>query len=223
MRGNPWVRISPALKFLRIVKYFSLIFLFTILVSCSKHDADAPLDYRCAVRFTDTENEQVLTDRQLATINALFEKNKLVKPENTRFSGLYTFDGEIVVYLDQYVNHVKVFIHMLSYRFDKSGVLLWQSGRRVTTINKPSSPFSSSAFIRAAFVKELKERVFLFPLSDSIEDVIAEECIQLEFGYMNTRLGDTIAEFTPAWYVKPVGLYEDLEMMIEDVSGRILL
>jgi len=204
------------------MKYLYLFLLFVIVVSCSKNDADVPLDYRCAVRITDTENEQVLTDRQLATINALFEKNKLEKPANTRFAEYYDYDGEIVIFCDQYVNHVKVFIHKLSYRFDKSGILRWQNGRRVTTINKPSVPFSGSAFIRAAFVKELKEGVFWIPISDSIEDVIAEECIQLEFGYMNTRLDDTIAEFAPAWNVKPEGLYEDLEMMIEDVTGRIL-
>lgn len=204
------------------MKYLYLLLFFTVVVSCSKNDADAPLDYRCAVRITDTENEQVLTDQQLATINALFEKNKLVKPENTRFSKFYERDGTISVYLDQYVNHVKVFIYRLGYSFDKSGVLEWQDGRRVTTINKPSVPFSGSAFIRAAFVKELKEGVFWIPLSDSIEDVIAEECIQLEFGYLNTRLNDTIAEFTPAWHIQPVGFYEGREMMIEDVTGRIL-
>jgi len=79
------------------MKYIPLFLILTILVSCSKNEADAPLDYRCAVRVTDTENEQVLTDRQLATINALFEKNKLVKPENIRFSELHEYDGAIFV------------------------------------------------------------------------------------------------------------------------------
>jgi hypothetical protein len=204
------------------MKYFSLFLLLTILVSCSKNEADAPLDYRCSVRITDTENEQVLTDRQLATISALFEKNKLVKPENIRFSELHEYDGAIFVSCDQYVNHVKVFIHRLTFAFDASGKFQWQSGKQVTEINKPSVPFSSSAFIRAAFVKELKNGFELIPLTDSVKELIADECIQLEFGYMNTRLGDTIAEFTPAWNVHPVGLYEGREVMIEDGTGRIL-
>ena len=205
------------------MKYISLFLLFIILVSCRKNEADAPLDYRCAVRITDTENEQVLTDRQLATINALFEKNKMEKPENIRYVEFHDYDGAIFVSCDQYVNHVKVFIHRLTFAFDASGKFQWQSGKRVTEIKKRSVPISSSAFIRAAFVKELKNGFELIPLSDSIKNVIADECIQLDFGYLNTRLDDTIAEFTPAWNVHPVGLYEGREVMIEDGTGRILL
>jgi hypothetical protein len=205
------------------MKYFFLIFLLAIVVSCSKNDADAPLDYRCAVRITDTENEQVLTARQLATIDALFEKNKMEKPDHVRFCKFEESNSNIFVSCDQYVNHLRVFIHRLTFSFDATGKFLWQSGRRITEINKRSVPFSSSAFIRAAFVKELKNGFDLIPLSDSIKEVIADECIQLEFGYMNTRLGDTIPDFIPAWHVQPVGLYEGREVMIEDGTGRIIL
>lgn len=204
------------------MKFLPLLLLIVMLVSCKKNEIEA--DNRCVSLIADSLSRQLLSAQELDTLAALFAKNQLQVPANLRFSSyLKVDDGSKVFFADQFVNHQKVFIHVLGYGFNAQGTFLYQSGRKVTSISQPSQPASDPSFIRSMYVKELHNLDYPFPLSDSIQNNIAGACIQMEFGYLDTNLDDTTAQFVRAWHVYPSGNYSYRELYIADGTGRRIL
>jgi hypothetical protein len=205
------------------MKKLSLFFIILILFSCKKNDPEVLLDKRCTNYIIDSVNKQLLTEQQLDTIEYLFSKNGL-NSSDIQFDMYDRFnDGWKYVGQFQYVNNLKVFLYGLGYHFNSADSLTSTSGQKISSIDLPNTPRLSTSYVRSVFVNELGKGDLL-TYSDSIYSVIANGCIDIEFGYLDLNIGKEYLQykFTPAWYVKPSG--HDYPMAyIDDITGKKIL
>jgi hypothetical protein len=204
------------------MKKYNLFLIIIVLFSCKKNDTDIFLDNRCTNYSINDVNHTLLPDKEIDTIKYLFRKNNLGST-NLQFSELYKHDDSKAVFCNQYVNNLKVFIYILGFRFNESDSLTSSSGQKITGIDLPNTPRLSNSYVRGVFVNELGKGDFLI-FSDSINEVIANGCINIEFGYFDLNISQYMQyKFTPAWHVQPVGLYSLKEAYIDDLTGKKIL
>lgn len=206
-------------KFIKSIKILSIFLIIIVLFSCKKNEIEICPDNRCTNYIIDSAGRQLVSDKQLDTIQYLFSKNGLTS-SNIQFADYERFDdGWKYVSQYQYVNNRKVFLYCLGFHFNASDSLTSTSGHKITSIDLPNTPRLSNSYVRAVYIKELgKGDAYIYP--DSIYNVIANGCVEIEFGYLDLNIANyNQYKFTPVWFVKPAGM-EYPAYFIDDFTGK---